>query len=115
MKMQQRTLDWIFSGLIILAAVAVIVAGGTRVSAASETTPQIFAQATQLKQSSPTVKPGGARPGSLKQKTTEVKVICGGKTKAECCEGISYCACFASLGDDDKPLFCDSSPPPSKD
>jgi hypothetical protein len=118
MKMQQRTMDWIFSGLIILAAVAVIVTGGTRVSASSETAPQIFAQATQLTQGGSTVQPRPSGPSGLKQKTTPARVLCGGKTTKECCDGIAFCGCLVNpmpkKGDEDKPLSCESSPPPSK-
>lgn len=40
------------------------------------------------------------------------KRLCEGKTTAECCEGISYCGCMASImGDSDHPYSCHSSPP----
>jgi hypothetical protein len=40
------------------------------------------------------------------------KIACNGKTKTQCCEGISYCGCLASpMGDDDHPIACWSSPP----
>lgn len=41
------------------------------------------------------------------------KRVCNGKTKAQCCEGISYCGCLYSPmgGDDNHPLACNSSPP----
>jgi hypothetical protein len=115
MKTQRTKIDWILSSIIILATVAVIAATGTRISAASDIAPQSFAQATQLRQSGPTVPPGRGGPGSLKGQTAQVKVLCNGKTNTECCQGISYCACLYSpmpaKGDENKPLSCNSSPP----
>ena len=114
MKSQQKTAGWILSGVLILATVAVIAVSGGRVSAASEAAPMTFAQA-QIKKNTENVGPGRGAPGSVKAKPTQVKVLCNGKTTAECCKGISYCGCLANpmpkKGDEDKPLACNSSPP----
>lgn len=111
--MRQSFLDWIYSTLIILAAVAVIAVAAPKVAAA-ESAPISYAQ-VQLKQQGPGGGPGAGAPGSLKGETRGVKVICAGKTTAECCKGIDFCGCLANpmpkKGDEDKPLSCSSSPP----
>jgi hypothetical protein len=111
----QNAINWVLSSLIIVAAVAVVSMSGVRVQAASETAPMTFAQA-QIKKNTQDVGPGRGAPGSIKGNPKAAKVLCGGKTTAECCKGISYCGCLANpmpkKGDEDKPLSCESSPPP---
>jgi hypothetical protein len=111
----QKAINWALASLVIAVAVAAVSMSGVRVQAASETAPITLAQATQMKKG--TQEPGrpGA-PGSMKAQPKAAKVLCGGKTTSDCCKGISFCGCLYSpmpaKGDEDKPLSCDSSPPP---
>jgi hypothetical protein len=114
MKIRLKVLQIILPGLFILATMAAVSVAGSRVSAAPEAAPLIIAQ-TQLKQGTKPGDSGRGGPGSMKANTATVKVLCNGKTKTECCKGISFCGClYAPMpkkGDEDKPLSCNSSQP----
>jgi hypothetical protein len=113
MKMH-KAINWVLPSLVIVAAVVAVAMSGVRVQAASETAPITLAQAAQVKKDEP-ARPGA--PGAVKANPKAAKVLCGGKTTAECCKGIAFCGCLANpmpkKGDEDKPLSCTSSPPPS--
>jgi hypothetical protein len=95
MKIRLKALNVILPGLFILAMLAAVSVGGSRVSAAPEAAPLVLAQ-TQLKQGTKPGDSGRGGPSSMKANTATVKVLCNGKTKTECCKGISFCGCLYS-------------------